>query len=141
MKGVLLTLEVPAGQAGDRLTGTLHLENGGHDSVRAASPLNAAALNVVVFDRYWNAVQPQPQGKANVGYDEVTLDPGEAVQFALVGLAFTSGTARFAYRLQPGRHFAVAVYHPGTSRRPEDSSFPHAMTSNVVPFDVEDGVG
>jgi hypothetical protein len=121
--------------------GTLRIENGGDGSVRNASPLSAAALNVVVFDRLWNAVEPEPRGKVNVGYDEVSLEPGEALQFELDNLAFTSGTARFAYRLQPGRHFAVAFYHPGTSRLPDESSYPAVVVSNMASFDVQGASG
>jgi hypothetical protein len=129
-------LEVPDVREGGRVAGTLHIENLGDGALEEPSPLSAAALNVVVFDRYWNAVEPEPQGKANVGFEAISLEPGDTRQFELVDLAFTSGTARFAYRLPPGRHFAVALYHPGTSRLPEESDYPRVVASNVASFDV-----
>jgi hypothetical protein len=134
--GVRVALEVAQPQGGDRLIGTLRIENHGDQSVRIASPRSAAAFNVVVFDRLWNAVEPDPRGKVNVGDDQVALEPGDVVSFELEDLAFTSGTARFAYRLPPGRHFVVAIYHPGTSRLPDESSYPAIVTSNVASIDV-----
>jgi hypothetical protein len=123
-------------QDGDGLAGTLRVENAGDEAVRAASPLSPAALNVVVFDHLWNAVQPEARGKVHVAHDELSLAPGEAREFELASLAFTTGTAAFAYDLRPGRHFAVALYHPGSSRRPDESDYRTVVASDVTTFDV-----
>ena len=122
--------------AGSPLAGRLELTNTGDEPFSAASPLSAAALNLVVFDRFWNLVEPDSVGKVHVGHDLVELAPGETKAFELSDLAYVSGTAGMAFSLEPGVYFVVAVYHPGSDRLPEQSEYPTAVSSNVVRLEV-----
>jgi hypothetical protein len=134
---VELRLELPAQvSAGVPITGRLTLTNAGDDPFSGVSPLSSAALNVVVFDRLWDLVQPDAVGKVHVGHDRIELAPGETRAFGLSDLAYVSGTAGMAYSLGSGLYFVVAVYHPGSDRLPERSEYPTAVSSNVVRLEV-----
>ena len=101
------------------------------------TPLYNAALNLVVFDKFWNLVTPQSVGKAHVAYESIELSPGQSVSVELKDLAYTSGTAMMTFKLERGVYYVVAIYHPGTDRLPDRSSYPIAVASNVVMLTME----
>ena len=118
--------------AGSRIDGILEITSSRNEPVVMASPNSNAALNIVVFDRLWNEVPANSLGKIHVAYQQFELAPEQTVSFELSDLAFTTGTARMRYNLQPGIYFVLAIYHPGTARLPDQSSYPIAVASNVV---------
>lgn len=137
--GIAVRLRLPdAVEADSEIGGTLAITNEGEETVEVVRPHYNAALNLVVFDRLWNAVPATPLGKEQVAYERTPLPPGRTVEFELDGLAFTTGTSRMGYALEPGVYRVLAVYHPGTERLPERSSYPIAVPSNVETLAVRD---
>ena len=136
MSGLRIRLEIADDQEGKRCVGTLSIRNDGDSVVRGASPLSAAALNIVVLDHLWNLVRPEALGKVHVAFQEISLDPGEELRFDLEQLAFISGTGQFGYEFTTGLYFALALYHPGTARLPEQSTYPAVAASEVASFRV-----
>jgi hypothetical protein len=136
---VAVRIELPEqASPGSPVAGRLELTNTGEEAFSAASPLSAAALNLVVFDRLWNLVEPDATGKVHVGREVIELAPGETKAFELTDLSYVTGTAGMAFALAPGAYFVVAVYHPGTDRLPERSEYPTAASSNVVRLEVRE---
>jgi hypothetical protein len=134
---VAVRLELPErATGGSPIAGRIEVTNTGDDAFTGASPLSAAALNLVVFDRLWDLVQPDAVGKVNVGHGWIELDPGETQAFELHDLAYASGTAGMAYSLGPGVYFVLAVYHPGSDPLPERSGYTTAVSSNVARVEV-----
>ena len=110
--------------------------NQGSKSISVVSPHYHAALNIAVFDRYWNPVVPNSLGKIHVAYKLTELIPGQSMEFTLSELAYTSGTARMLFRLNAGEYHVAAIYHPGTDQLPDKSDYPVAAASNVVKLTV-----
>jgi hypothetical protein len=136
---IAVSLELPAkATSGKRLRGRLTIENQGKKALRAASPESAGALNIVVFDRLWNLVAPMAAGKVNVARSEISLEAGASTSVDIDGLGYVSGTAAMEYALKPGVYRVLAVFHPGTSRRPDESDYPVVVASNVVEIEVKD---
>jgi hypothetical protein len=134
---VAVRLELPErATAGSPIAGRLELTNTGDEPFTGASPLSAAALNLVVFDRLWDPVQPDAVGKVHVGQGRIELEPGGTQTFELQDLAYVSGTAGMAYTLVPGVYFVLAVYHPGSDPLPERSGYATAVSSNVARVEV-----
>jgi hypothetical protein len=137
-----LRLELPERvAAGGRLAGRLTVTNSGAEPLAVVSPFSAAALSLVVFDRYWNFVEPRPQAKVHVAEERAELEPGESLAWDLPDLSFVSGTAQLRYELEPGAYHVLAVYHPGTHRLPEESSYPAVALSDVVPLEIVEAAG
>jgi hypothetical protein len=135
-----LRLELPERvPAAAQVEGRLTVTNGGSETVSVVAPFSAAALSLVVFDRYWNLIEPGPEAKVHVAEERAELRPGESLAWDLPDLSFVSGTAQLQYRLEPGAYHVLAVYHPGTHRLPEESSYPLVAVSEVVPLEVEAG--
>lgn len=122
--------------AGDSVTGRLTVTNPGEEAISVGSPFGAAALSLVVFDRYWNLVEPAPVAKVHTADERTELASGESLAWDLSDLSFVSGTAQMRYSLRPGEYHALAVYHPGTDRLPEQSSYPVVAVSEVVPLEI-----
>jgi hypothetical protein len=134
---VAVSLDLPAkATSGERLRGRLTIENQGKKAFRAAAPGSAGALNIVVFDGSWNLVAPAAAGKVNVARSEISLEPGASTLVEVDGLGYVSGTAAMEYTLKPGVYRVLAVFHPGTSRRPDQSDYPVVVASNVVEIEV-----
>src|SRR2546427_8409686 len=121
---------------GAALEGRLTVTNTGEEPVSVVSPLSAAAFNLVLFDRYWNLVEPAPVAKVHVADERSELGPGESLGWELSDPSFVSGTAQLLYSLGPGVYYALAVYHPGTERLPELSSYPIVAVSDVVRLEI-----
>jgi hypothetical protein len=135
---VTIRLELPDRvPANVPVAGRLVVTNAGKKTLSLVTPLYNGALNLVVFDKYWNMVTPDAQEKAHVAYDRVEVPPGQSVTFELNDLAYTSGTARMAFKLKQGVYYVVAVYHPGTERLPDQSAYPFAVASNVLELTVQ----
>jgi hypothetical protein len=122
---------------GAPIGGRLVITNAGNASLSLVSPHYNAALNIVVFDRYWNPVPPNSVGKAQSAYERIEAAPGQSYSFDLPDLVYTSGTARMRLTLGPGVYYVVAIYHPGTDMLPDRSSYPIAVASNVVELTVQ----
>jgi len=136
-RGISVRLVLPdAVPANARIEGALEITNDGNEEVEVVSPHSNAAMNIVVFDRHWNAVPADSLGKANVAPQRSALAPGQTASFELIDLAFTTGTSRSSYRLRPGIYYALAIYHPGTARLPDQSFYPVAVPSNVAKLEV-----
>ena len=134
---VAVRLELPDSvPARAPVAGRLVIANEGDETLSLVTPRYNAALNIVVFDQFWDPVAPESVGKAHEGHERFEVAPGQSVAVALDDLVYTSGTARMAYALGPGSYYVVAVYHPGTDRLPERSSYPLAVASNVVALRV-----
>lgn len=118
-------------QAGSQVQGALEITNKGKEKIELGAPKHNAALNLVVFDRFWNEVPPSSLGKAHIAYELFDLLPGQSIRFELANLTFTTGTSRMGYKLKPGVYYILAIYHPGTTRLPEQSTYPIAIPSNV----------
>jgi hypothetical protein len=118
------------------LGGRLTIVNRGSDPVSVVAPSAPAALTLVLFDRYWNVVEPAPVAKVHVAPDERQLVPGESIGAELSDLSFVSGTAQMRYSPAPGRYHVLAVYHPGTDRLPDRSAYPVVAVSNVVALEI-----
>lgn len=135
-----LRLELPERvPAAAEVKGSLTVTNSGSETVSVVAPFSAAALSLVVFDRYWNLVEPGSEAKAHVAEERAKLGPGDSLAWDLPDLSFVSGTAQMRYALEPGAYHVLAVYHPGTHRLPEESSYPLVVVSEVVPLEVEAG--
>jgi hypothetical protein len=134
---IVLSLELPAkARSGERLRGRLTIENRGRNERRVATPDSAGALNIVVFDHNWNLVAPQAVGKVHVARAEISLATGASTTVEVDGLRHLSSTAAMEYALRPGVYRVLAVFHPGTSRRPVESDYPVVVASNVVEIEV-----
>lgn len=132
-----LRLELPSqGSVGAAIEGRLTIENAGSEPVSVVPPFTAATLSIGVFDRYWNVVAPRPEAKEHAAWNEVELGPGDSLVFELPGLSYLSGTARMSYALGPGIYYVLAVYHPGTDRLPDRSSYPVVAVSNVAQIEI-----
>ncbi len=118
-------------QANSQLTGALEITNKGKEKTELVSPNYNAALNLVVFDRFWNEVSANSIGKAHIAYQLYELLPGKTISFDLVDLTFTTGTARMGFKLKSGVYYIMAIYHPGTTKLPDQSSYPVLVVSNV----------
>ena len=133
-------LELPErATVGTSLGGRLTVANTGSDPVSLVAPSAAAALTLVLFDRYWNVVEPTPVAKVHVAPEHRELAPGESLAAELPELSFVSGTAQMRYSPAPGTYYVLAVYHPGTDRLPERSSYPLVAVSNVARLELADG--
>lgn len=136
--GLALDLNLPTRtDAGRPVEATLTLTNRGDAGVTLLDPRHTAALNLAVFDRYWDQVAPESVGKAHVAPVEVELVPGGAATFVLDDLVFTTGTAQMRFELVPGTYHVVAIYHPGTARLPAESTYPIVVASEVRTLVVE----
>ena len=136
-QGISARLALPdAVHADSRIEGALEITNTSDQAVELVSPHFNAALNVVVFDRHWNQVRANSLGKAHVAHHRFELVPGQTVSFELIDLVFTTGTSRMGYRLPAGIYYVLAIYHPGTARLPDHSSYPIAIPSNVAELAV-----
>ena len=118
-------------QVNSQVKGILEITNNSNEKREIVSPNYNAALNLVVFDRYWNLVTANSLGKAHIAYERFELLAGQTARFELANLTFTTGTTRMCYELKSGIYYIVAIYHPGTKKIPEQSSFPVAIASNV----------
>jgi hypothetical protein len=138
MTDIALNLELPAqARSGEPLRGRLTIENRDGSELRAATPDTAGALNIVVFDGNWNLVAPQAVGKVHVARGEISLEPGASTSVDFDGLRYLSSTAAMEYALRPGVYRMLVVFHPGTSRRPDESDYPVVVVSNVVELEVK----
>jgi hypothetical protein len=122
--------------AGDPIGGRLTVSNTGEEPASVVSPFGAAVLSLVVFDRLWNLVQPAPVAKVHVAEERTELAAGASLAWELPDLSFVTGTAQMRYSLAPGTYHVLAVYHPGTERLPERSTYPTVAVSEVVPLEV-----
>jgi hypothetical protein len=130
---VRIELELPENAPfGAPVAGCLVITNVGDRPLSLVTPLYNAALNIVVFDRYWNQAVPKSIGKAHHAYEQFELAPGQSATYDLADLTYTSGTSEMVFKLDPGIYYVVAVYHPGTARLPDQSAYPIVATSNVV---------
>jgi len=135
---IALSLELPAkSRSGELLRARLTIENRGGSELRVATPDSAGALNIVVFDDSWNLVAPQAVGKVHVARAEISLEPGASMTVEVDGLRYVSSTAALEYALRPGEYRVLMVFHPGTSRRPDESDYPVIVASNVVDIEVK----
>ncbi len=126
-------LELPKqAKVGEAIPVRLVITNRSDRDLSLATPLYNAALNLVVFDALWNMVLPQPVAKAHVAFDHIELAPNSGVTASLDDLSYVSGTAQMKFKLNPGVYYVTAVYHPGTARLPEDSTYPIVAVSNVA---------
>lgn len=133
LSGLRIHLELPGSVArGDEIRGSLVVENQGEERLELVAPFAPAATNLLVFDHLWNPVAPQPRAKVNVAHEPLALGPGESATFELAGLTYVSGSAQMGFDLAPGRYVVLALYHPGTERLPENSSYPVVVVSNLV---------
>jgi len=123
-------------QANSRIEGALQITNKGNEALEMVSPHFNAALNIVVFDSVWNEVRASSLGKAHIAHQRFELAPGQTVSFELIDLAFATGTSRMGYKLRSGVYYVLAIYHPGTARLPDRSSYPIAIASNVAKLAV-----
>lgn len=121
---------------GGPLDGRLTIANAGTEPISVLAPSAPAALTLVLFDRYWNVVEPAPVAKVHVAPERRELGPGESMTAELADLSFVSGTAQMRYSPAPGTYYVLAVYHPGTDRLPERSSYPVAAVSNVARLEL-----
>lgn len=122
--------------SGAPLDGRLTIANAGTDPISVVAPSAAAALTLVLFDRYWNVVEPAPVAKVHLAPDRKDLAPGESIAAELTDLSFVSGTAQMRYSPAPGNYYVLAVYHPGTDRLPDRSAYPVVTVSNVVQLEI-----
>ncbi len=118
-------------QVNSQVIGSLEITNKDNEKIELVSPNYNAALNLVVFDSFWNEVSANSLGKAHIAYERFELLSGQTINFELVDLTFTTGTSRMCYKLKSGTYYILAIYHPGTTKLPEQSSYPVAKTSNV----------
>lgn len=118
-------------QVNSQIIGALEITNKDNEKIELISPDYNAALNLVVFDRFWNEVSANSVGKVHIAYERFELLSGQTISFELVDLTFTTGTSRMGYKLKSGIYYILAIYHPGTTKFPEQSSYPVAITSNV----------
>lgn len=118
-------------QANSRVIGTLEITNNDSEKRELVSPNYNAALNLVVFDRFWNLISANSLGKAHIAYQRFELLAGQTASFELVNLTFTTGTALMGYELKSGTYYILAIYHPGTKKLPEQSSYPVVIASNM----------
>lgn len=126
-------LELPKQvKANEAVPGQLVIANRGDRSLSIVTPQYNAALNLIVFDALWNVVMPHTIGKVHIAFDRIELAPNSHVTVSLDDLLYVSGTAQMKFKLNPGVYYVNAVYHPGTARLPEDSSYPLISVSNVV---------
>jgi hypothetical protein len=129
---ITLRLVLPdSAEANSQVKGALEITNTGDKKIELVSPDYNAALNLVVFDRLWNQVSTNSLDKAHVAYERLELLPGQTTTIELADLTFTTGTSRMRYQLKSGVYYVLAVYHPGTTKLPEESSYPFAVASNV----------
>lgn len=135
---IAVRLELDSGDfaAGEPVRGSLEVSNPGTEPVTLAAPYAAAALSLVVFDRQWRVVAPDPVGKVHAPYETFRLEPGESRRFPLHGLRHLTGTSAVDYRLEPGEYRVMAVYHPPDDRLPERSAYPVVACSAPVPVRV-----
>jgi hypothetical protein len=128
-----IRLELPDRvKAGATVPVQLTIVNQSDHPLSLVTPLYNAAVNLVVFDAFWNIVAPHAVGKAHVAFDEIELAPNERRSVSLGDLSYVSGTGQMGFKLNPGAYYVVAVYHPGTSRLPQDSEYPIMAVSNVA---------
>ena len=114
-----------------QLKGALEITNTGDKKIELVSPDYNAALNLVVFDSLWNQVSANSLDKAHIAYERFELSPGQTKTIELADLTFTTGTSRMRYELKSGVYYVLAIYHPGTTKLPEQSSYPFTVASNV----------
>jgi hypothetical protein len=114
-----------------QVKGALEITNTGDKKIELVSPSYNAALNLVVFDRLWNQVTANSLDKAHIAYERFELSPGQTTSIELADLTFTTGTSRMRHELKSGIYYVLAVYHPGTAKLPEESTYPFAIASNV----------
>jgi hypothetical protein len=114
-----------------QVKGALEITNTGDKKIELVSPNYNAALNLVVFDSLWNQVSANSLDKAHIAYERLELSPGQTTTIELADLTFTTGTSRVRYELKSGIYYILAIYHPGTTRLPAESSYPFAVASNV----------
>lgn len=119
-----------------QIEGSLEITSRIDETIELVSPHCNAALNLVVFNSLWDEVRADSLGKAHIADQRFALAPGQAVRFELTDLAFTTGTSRMAYKLPSGTYYVLAIYHPGTTRRPDQSSYPIAVPSNLAKLTV-----
>jgi len=122
--------------ANARIEGALEITNEGSKAVEIVTPQFNAVLNIVVFDSLWNEIRAKSLGKAHIAHQRFELAPGQTMSFELIDLAFATGTSRMGYKLRPGVYYVLAIYHPGTARLPDQSSYPIAIASNVAKLAV-----
>ena len=131
-------LELPAAVRHEELVSvTLIVTNICDEPVEVAAPGSSAVLNLVVLDALWDQVAAEPFSKIHTAPRPVLLAPGESEAFALEDLSYVTGTARMAFRLQPGTYRVAALYHPGSGRLPEEHAAAVAVASNVETVTVE----
>lgn len=123
-------------QAHSQIKGSLEITSRTDETVELVSPHCNAALNLVVFNSLWDEVRAGSLGKVHIADQRFELAPGQTVRFELTDLAFTTGSSRMAYKLPSGIYYVLAIYHPGTTRRPDQSSYPIAVPSNVAKLTV-----
>jgi hypothetical protein len=114
-----------------QVKGALEITNTGDKKLELVSPNYNAALNLVVFDSLWNQVSANSLDKAHIAHERFELSPGQTTTIELADLTFTTGTSRMRHELKSGVYYILAIYHPGTTRLPEESSYPFAVASNV----------
>jgi hypothetical protein len=122
--------------SGAPLDGRLTIANAGDEPISVLAPSGPAVLTLVLFDRFWNVVEPAPVAKVHVAPERTELAPGESLDAALPGLSFLSGTAQMQYSPAAGTYYVIAVYHPGTDRLPDRSSYPLVAVSNVARLEL-----
>jgi hypothetical protein len=126
-------LELPEqAQAGEAIPVQLFITNRSDRPLSLVTPLYNATLNLVVFDALWNMVAPHATGKVHLAFDRIELAPNSRVTVSLSDLSYVSGTAQMKFALNPGVYYVTAIYHPGTARLPEDSTYPIIGVSNVA---------
>ena len=121
-----------------QVKGALEITNTGDKKLELVSPNYNAALNLVVFDSLWNQVSANSLDKAHIAHERFELSPGQTTTIELADLTFTTGTSRMRHELKSGVYYILAIYHPGTTRLPEESSYPFAVASNVEKLVVND---
>lgn len=121
---------------GAPVAGRLRITNLSDGDRSLTSPFYNASLNLVAFDHLWNVIAPDSLGKVHGGREVVVFSPGESKTFDLTDLTYVTGTSAMMLRLQRGTNYVLAVYHPGTDRLPELSSYADAAASNVVKVEV-----
>ena len=135
---ITVQLELPESvKSGLPVAGRLTITNVGDTELSIASPFYNAALNILVFNKYWDEVAPDSAWKAHHAQGLFHLAPGQSETFDLPDLTYTSGTAQMMFKLKKGAYFVLAIYHPGTEQLPEKSSYPIVAASNVVKLDVQ----
>jgi hypothetical protein len=134
---IAVQLELPAKVTnGEPVAGRLRVTNLSDGDRLLTTPFYNATLNLIAFDHLWNLIAQDSLGKIHRGREVVAFAPGESKTFDLTDLTYVTGTSAMTLRLQKGTNYVLAVYHPGTDRLPELSSYPDAAASNVVKVEV-----